>query len=182
MFCPIMIDVSNKKILIVGGGKVAYRKAKTFLKYNGNISILSPNFIKEFDQLIKDYKGQINLIEGHYNKKYINDCLIVIAATSKRKTNKRIAIDCNEVNTLCNIVDSKEESSFISSGIVNNGGITVSISTNGKFPYLSKKIREDIGCRYDKFDYEYMDLLMKLRKIVLVRCKDKRSEIFSYAL
>ncbi len=182
MFCPIMVDISNKKLLIVGGGKIAYRKAKNFLSYKANVLVVSPEFIHEFYKLEREYKGQISLIQDLYNKKYIEGAFLVVGATSSRQVNNQVAQDCHELNILCNIVDKKEESSFISPGLVKKDGLIISISTMGKFPYLSKRIKEDIANRYSKFDKEYMDLLEELRKIVLLKYRDGTKEIFNHAL
>ena len=42
MNMPLMIDLSNKKVVIVGGGKVATRRAKTLLAYTKHIHVVSP--------------------------------------------------------------------------------------------------------------------------------------------
>ncbi len=182
MFCPIMVDMANKKILIIGGGRIAYRKANNFLKYQANILVVSPEFIPEFYELEKKYKGQISLIKDTYNKKYIYGSFLVVGATSSREVNRQIAIDSHQLNVLCNIVDRREESSFISPGVVDKEGLVISISTKGKFPYLSKRLKEDIDYRYSKFDEEYMVLLEELRGIVLSKYKDKSSELFNHSL
>lgn len=182
MFYPIMVDISNKKIVIVGGGEIGYRKAKNFLEFGAKIVVLSPQFIDKFYELKKEYKEQIRLINDFYKKKYIYDSFLVIGATSSRKINKQISIDSKDLNILCNIVDSKEESSFIFPAIVNREGLIVSVSTGGKFPYLCKKIKEDIDNKYSKFDKEYMDLLEKIREVILSKHKDRSQELFNYSL
>ena len=182
MFYPVMVDISHKKIVVVGGGKIGYRKAKNFLEFGAKIVVLSPKFIDKFYELEKEYKEQIRLINDFYNKEYIYSSFLVVGATSSRKTNKQIAIDSNDLNILCNIVDSKEESSFISPAIVNREGLIVSVSTMGKFPYLGKKIREDMEDKYSKFDNEHMDLLEKLREVALSEYKDRSQELFNYSL
>lgn len=182
MFCPIMVDISNKKVLIVGGGKIAYRKAKSFLKYQASVLVVSPQFIYRFYELKKKYRQQLTLIEDTYDPKYIDGFFLVVGATSSRKVNEQIALDSHRLNILCNIVDRKEESNFISPGVVDKDGLVISISTMGKFPYLTRKIKEDIEHRYSKFDKEYLDLLEKLREIVLLKYKEKSHELFDHCI
>ena len=182
MFYPIMVDISNKKIVVVGGGEIGYRKAKSFLEFGAKIVVLSPKFIDRFYELEKEYKEQIRLINDFYKKEHIYGCFLVVGATSSRKTNKQISIDSKDFNILCNIADSKEESSFISPAIVNREGLIVSVSTGGKFPYLCKKVKEDMEDKYSKFDKEYMDLLEKIREVVLSEYKDRSQELFNYSL
>ncbi|NLJ91048.1 MAG: bifunctional precorrin-2 dehydrogenase/sirohydrochlorin ferrochelatase, partial [Clostridiales bacterium] len=59
MFCPIMVDISDKKIGIIGGGKIAYRKAKNFLEYNASIIVVSPELRDEFNDLVKEYGDRV---------------------------------------------------------------------------------------------------------------------------
>lgn len=182
MFYPIMIDIAYKKIIVIGGGKISFRKVKNFLEFGAEVTVVSPKLIDEFYELKKEYKEQIRFINDFYNKEYIYGSFLVVGATSSRETNKQISIDSRDLNILCNIVDNKEESSFISPGTVNREGLIVSVSTMGKFPYLSKKIKEDMEDKYSKFDKEYMELLAELREVVLSEYKDKSKELFNYSL
>lgn len=172
MFYPIMLNISKKDIIIIGGGKVAYRKSKKILEFDGNLTILSPELTEEFHELKNLYKDKINFIFDRYDVKYIKDAFLVIGATSSRRTNEVIRNDCQELNILVNIVDSKKDSDFITPSVINNDNLTVSISTMGSFPYLSKKIRKDMEKNYVKFNKEYMEILEEIRFFILKKKPD----------
>ena len=53
MLYPINLDIENIKITIIGGGKVAYRKATNFLDFGKKVTVISKEFVCEFDE-IKD--------------------------------------------------------------------------------------------------------------------------------
>lgn len=182
MFFPIMIDIKEKKIVIIGGGKIGYRKAKTLLEFGGQVLVISIDFIEEFYRLKNQYGENLSFIKDNYKKEYIKDAFMIIGATSSREINNQISIDAKNMDILSNIVDSQKDSSFISQSIINRKGLIMSVSTMGKFPYLSKKIKEDIKKDYSKYDSEYMDLLENLRKIVLLDYRDEKREIFDKAL
>lgn len=173
MFYPIMLDISKKNIIIIGGGKVAYRKSKKILEFEGNLTILSPEIIEEFNELKNLYKDKINFIYDRYHIKYIKDAFLVIGATSSRRTNEVIKNDCDKLKVLVNIVDSKEASDFITPSVINNDNLTISISTMGSFPYLSKRIRKDMEKNYGKFNKEYIDTLEEIRFFILKKKPDK---------
>lgn len=175
MFYPIMVNIFQKKVLIVGGGKVAFRKAQKVLEFGGNLTILSPEIMDDFKILQEIYEERLNLIYDIYDKRYIEGCFLVIGATSLRIVNSQIAKDCKNLNILVNLVDSKEESDFITPSVINNDNLTISISTMGSFPYLSKKIRRDMEENYGKFNKEYIDVLEEIRGFIL----DKDSEDMS---
>ena len=50
---PLMIDLQNKKIVIVGGGKVATRRAKSLVEYCSHVHIVSPSITKELHTLFQ---------------------------------------------------------------------------------------------------------------------------------
>lgn len=182
MFYPIMIDIHDRKIVIVGGGKVAYRKSKNLLKYGGKVIILSPETIDDFKKLKDIYKDKLQFVCNKYEKVYIEDAFLVIAATSSSLVNQEISKDCKKLNILSNIVDSKEDCDFITTSIINNDNLTISICTMGSFPYLSKKIRIDMEEKYKKFDKKYIDVLEEIRNIILNKYPDKTREMMDQAL
>lgn len=59
MFYPIMIDLEKVNILIVGGGKIASRKARSLLRYGASIKVISPKFSLELLELAEKTKNGI---------------------------------------------------------------------------------------------------------------------------
>lgn len=57
MFYPIMIDLEKVNILIVGGGKIASRKAMSLLSYGASIKVISPKFSLELLELAEKTKN-----------------------------------------------------------------------------------------------------------------------------
>lgn len=53
---PLMIDLQNKKIVIVGGGKVATRRAKSLVEYCSHVHIVSPSITKELHTLFQQQR------------------------------------------------------------------------------------------------------------------------------
>ena len=47
MFFPVVLNIENKKCLVIGGGKVALRKINKLLKYKARITVISKNIIEE---------------------------------------------------------------------------------------------------------------------------------------
>ena len=50
-FLPISLNVTNKKILLVGGGKVATHKGGIMARFVSNVTVISPDFTDEIRQL-----------------------------------------------------------------------------------------------------------------------------------
>ncbi|RKD30621.1 precorrin-2 dehydrogenase/sirohydrochlorin ferrochelatase family protein [Thermohalobacter berrensis] len=170
MFYPMMINVKNKKVSVVGGGRVAYRKVKTFLKYGADVKVISINFINKFEKI----KDKIEIIKDKYTPEYIKNSFLVVAATSSKETNEKIALFCKENKILCNIADDIQLSDFIVPSSIKKGDLIVSVSTSGKSPLLARKIRKEIE---EIFPYEYDDYVNTLgetRRLVIEKCKDEK--------
>ncbi len=185
MFYPMMIDIEDKLILIVGGGSIAYRKAKAMLEFGGRVSIVSPEFLDEFRNMEEEYndgESKLILISDEYDCKYILDKSFVIAATSSRQINREIMKDCKSNKILGSNVDGRESSDFITPAIYKNDNLTISISTGGSFPYLSKKIRSEMGDNYKKYDAEYLSVLEDVRYNIIKKYPDKKRQIMEKIL
>lgn len=165
----MMINLENKSVAVVGGGKVAFRKAKKLLEFNCKLKVISPSLIEEFN----DIKDNMKIIEDEYKEEYIENSFLVIASTSSKNTNENIAIYCREHNILCNIVDDINLSDFIVPSSIKRGDLVISVSTMGKSPSLSSKIKKDLEEKYTDEYIEYLEVLGDIRKLVLKKVHDE---------
>ena len=168
MFYPINLKIDDMKIVIIGGGKVAYRKCMNFLAFNKKVKVISQDFIEEFEEI----KDQIEMIKDSYDEKYIKDAFVVVAATNNKEVNHKIGIYCRQYNKLVNVVDDKDLSNFTVPSFVKRGDLLLSVSTGGKSPSLSSKIRKDLEEVYDDSYEEYVKLLGEARDNIIENTSD----------
>ncbi|WP_231272753.1 precorrin-2 dehydrogenase/sirohydrochlorin ferrochelatase family protein [Clostridium botulinum] len=167
-----MLDIRNRNVVVVGGGKVAFRKTKKLLEFGANVILISPQLINEFNDLKNIYLSKLNIIIDYYNDSYIKNAYLVIGATSNKSINKKISVCCKEKNILCNIVDDINSSDFIVPSSVKRGDLVISISTMGKSPMLASKVKQEIEKKYSNEYEEYIVLLGEARNIVIRKFKD----------
>lgn len=168
MYYPINLKIDDMKIVIIGGGKVAYRKCMNFLAFNKKVKVISQEFIEEFEEI----KNKIEMIKDSYDEKYIKDDFVVVAATNNKEVNHKIGIYCRQYNKLVNVVDDGELSNFTVPSFVKRGDLLLSVSTGGKSPSLSSKIRKDLEDVYDESYEEYVELLGQAREIIIKNTSD----------
>ncbi|MCD8096267.1 MAG: bifunctional precorrin-2 dehydrogenase/sirohydrochlorin ferrochelatase [Ruminococcus sp.] len=137
-YFPFFIDVCDKEILVVGGGKVAYRKAQKLMEFGAKIKIVAKDVCEEFGKL------DVTVHKREFSDKDIKNAFCVIAATDDEQLNEYIFRLCQDENILINTVDDKEKCSFIFPAISKNGDITAAVTTNGKSPFVSSFVREKI--------------------------------------
>ncbi len=168
MLYPINLELDDMRITIIGGGNVSYRKCKNFLDFGKSVRVVSPEFIDEFENI----KNDIELIYDTYKQEYIKDSFIVIAATNNKELNKNIGIYCRSVGKLVNVVDNITLSNYTVPSYLKRGDLLLSVSTNGKSPSLSSKIKKELEEKYDDSYEEYLNILGEIRKKVIKKYKD----------
>lgn len=172
----VLIDLNEKEVLIVGGGKVAARKVKLFLKENSSVTVVSDSYNESFDE----FDGLIKKINSEYDKKYLNAKFLVIAATNNSKVNRKICSDAKEMNILYNAVDKSTDNAVMFQSSMQRGDLLISVSTSGAFAGLSKRIKRELE-DYFPYDYgEYVDYLAKKRDLIKTsKSGDLRDEILN---
>jgi precorrin-2 dehydrogenase/sirohydrochlorin ferrochelatase len=164
-FYPVLINLQRFKCIVVGGGKVAHRKVLSLLNFGGEITVISPKITKPILELAKKYS--IRLINTSYSKKYINGSAIVFSATDNTAINRRVRKDCSDKGILLNVADDPDLCDFILPANIIRGDLTVAVSSQGKAPFMTKKMKSKI----DEFIPPiYTDIFMmgaQLRKQIL---------------
>jgi precorrin-2 dehydrogenase/sirohydrochlorin ferrochelatase len=140
---PIFLKTENFNILIVGGGFVGTEKLSFILKNspNANITVVAKEISDEIKSMVN---GQLSIVltEKPFEKSDLENKQLAIAATADKELNKAIYRAAKEKNILINVADTPELCDFYLGSIVTKGDLKIAISTNGKSPTLSKRIRE----------------------------------------
>ncbi|MDN3398793.1 siroheme synthase CysG [Psychrobacter sp. APC 3426] len=140
---PLFFKLDDRKVLIVGGGDVALRKADLLSRAGACITILAPSISAEIQALLSHtkYKAKHALIYENYNKAYMTGARVIIAATDDEGLNHQIHADATELNIPVNVVDTPHLCDFIFPAIVDRNPIVIGISSNGKAPVLARLLR-----------------------------------------
>ena len=142
-FLPLGIDVSMLKCLIVGGGRIAQRKAGTLVNYNAEITIISPDVSDDLFEIIND--SNVKYIKGYYSSRMLDGFDLVVAATSDKQVNCQIACDAKAKGKFSCIASSAKHSNIIFPAIYSRDGITVAVHSNGKNCLKSKYTKNKIA-------------------------------------
>ena len=166
-YYPIFLDLRDKNVLVVGGGKVAERKILNLLKYGCRIHVVSPELTSQLEKLVANKKIQ-HLPEQSMNQA-MSEAFMVIAATDDAVVNARIASRAKEQGLLVNAVDQPRDCNFIMPSVVKSGDLQIAISTGGKSPALAKKIRKELQTLFGSEYGSLVKLLGILRTEVLAQ-------------
>ncbi|MFA9373194.1 MAG: bifunctional precorrin-2 dehydrogenase/sirohydrochlorin ferrochelatase [Poseidonibacter sp.] len=138
-YFPAFIRFDNKKILIVGAGKIAFEKCKHLLDFTSDITIISSFYCDEIKELISSHS--LDFIQKDYEKGDIKGFDIVIAALDNLSIQESIYQESREFNCLCNCVDFTNYCDFIFPSYIKKGDLTIAISTSGTSPSMAKHLK-----------------------------------------
>ena len=116
---PIFLDLNGRRVVIIGGGSVATRKAETILGTGARLVVVAPRLDETLRKVCSGSKAE--LIESKYSKDYIGGATLVIAATNDEALNRQIYKDCQQLEILCNVVDSPGLCDFYVPAVVQRG-------------------------------------------------------------
>ena len=174
---PIFMDITEKRCVVAGGGKVALRKIKTLLAFGGNVFVVAPSVSKEIKQL----EG-VTWEEREYEKKDLETAVLVIAATDNQNVNHNIAKDAK--NVLVNVVNIPKESSFFFPAYTKRGDVVVACSSGGKAPVVAQYIKKKTALEMTEQLEEANDFLGAIRPQVKKKIAEveKRRQVYQELL
>ncbi|GHP14270.1 siroheme synthase [Lentilactobacillus fungorum] len=134
---PILLDLSAKKVGVVGGGKVAARKIKGLLAAGADVTVVSP-FLN--DQIDAD---AVHWIQARYAKKYIRQMNLVFACTDDLAVNQQVKAEAAQFQ-LVNNTSNKHDSDFYNVAKIDTEHFMITISTNGVSPSAAKELKAEM--------------------------------------
>ena len=151
-FFPMFVDLSDKKIVVVGGGNIATRRIKTLLQFTRNITAVAPKTTMELHELGK--AGFVNLINRPVKRSDFTMAFMVIAATNDWKLNDEIYRVCKEEGIYVNVAYDKSKCDFYFPGIYMQDEVVVGITASGLNHKKARKVRVAIQEAMEASDNE----------------------------
>src|SRR3989339_956570 len=161
-YYPILLNIQDKKCLVVGGGNVAWRKVCSLKDAGARVTVVSPEFCPEMEKEIG-----IERIQQKYEEGFLNGVLVVVASTDDEEVNKKVYYDAVKMGILVNVVDRPEFCSFIVPATISRGDLNISISTGGASPALARNIRESLEKQIGDENGEFARILSETRRKIL---------------
>ena len=139
-YFPMFMDMSELKVLVIGGGYIATEKLEKLVDFTKEITVIA----------LRVEEDAINLIDAHnlvlHTRAYavgdIQGFDIVIVATDTVELHKAIYEESRGSRILVNSVDNTDYCDFIFPSYVQKGDLTIAFSTGGTSPAFAKQIRQ----------------------------------------
>jgi glutamyl-tRNA reductase len=148
---PINLLLKNKRCLIVGGGKVAFRKLTSLLQVGANVTVVAP----EISNKIKDaaLNGELIFYEREFQENDLDGMTLVYLATGDSALNRAI-IDLAEPHgvLVCSVDANWRKGSFITPASVSHNDISIAVSSHGVACRKTKLIKDNLARHIDSIE------------------------------
>lgn len=167
---PVLLNLDYKKVVIVGGGHVAYQKLVALLPTKANIIVVSPDVQANIVPLLE--KPNITWRQKTFEPKDLDDASLIFAATNSEAVNDAVE-EATQHWQLLSRADAQSRIDFINPAVVRRGDLVVAVSTSGASPSLTRKIKKELEVQFDESYAQYIDFLKQARDIVKSTITDR---------
>lgn len=134
---PLFLDLNGKKAVIVGGGKIALRRAGVLLSFGADVTIIAPE--------CKAVPEGAAFLQRPYEPGDLTGAFLAVAATNCREVNFQAGQEAKKAGIFVSVADRKEESTFFFPAICAGGGLVSGVVSQGeehkKTAAAARKIR-----------------------------------------
>lgn len=145
-YYPLMIQLSARPVLLVGGGQVARRKADALLPTGAALRVVAPVLCDRLAELAAE--GAIAWRQGAFVPTDLEGVFLAVACTDRREVNARVGALCRERGTLCCLCDDAEQSDAIFPAVVKRGAFQLAVSTGGQNPGLAREVKKRLSRQF----------------------------------
>lgn len=161
-YFPINIDVQDRQAVVIGGGRVAFRKINSLLKANAQVKVISPSITAEIEELLS--KGLLQWIEREYQSGDLSDACLAFVAVDNREVGRAVSGEATRLNIHLNVADIPDLCTFTVPSVAERGDLLIAVSTGGKCPALARHVRLEVEKNIDITYTTLLKLLAEARE------------------
>jgi len=171
----ISLNLEGAPCIVVGGGTVALRKVESLIESGAQVKVVSPDVAPEIEAL-----EEVEIVRRKFRDEDLHARFLVVSATDDREVNEQVAKAARKRGMLVNVVDVPDLCNFYVNSQVRRGDLTISVSTGGASPALSKRIRKELERQYGDEYAGFLLLMREYRPMIIREVTDpkRRSGIF----
>ncbi len=141
---PVFLDLHAVPVLVVGGGRIGWRKASGLLAAGATVRLVATEVSHHVDRgVIEEAGGEV--LECSFDHDHLAGMRLVVTATGDIETDATISAAARQQGIWTNAADQPVDCEFILPAITRSGRVTGAISTDGASPALAGYLRDRLA-------------------------------------
>jgi siroheme synthase-like protein len=136
---PLVVDLRNRRVVVIGAGRVSAQKVSQLLAAGARITVITEEVLVPVSSEIE------SLVLRPYEYGDLDGAFLAVSATGNKEVDDRIVTEAGERNILLNVVDDAARSNFFFTAVHRDGDVVVSVSTEGASPALAQWVRDVVA-------------------------------------
>jgi len=161
-YYPIFLNLVDKPVIVIGGGKVAAEKVAGLRRAGATITLVAPALAPELQEL-RDAGTLQHIARAWEEGDLDGDWAVVMVATDDGAVNRQVSEAARRRRIWVNAADDPVNCDFILPSVVRKGKITLAASTAGSSPALARRLREELEAYLTDDMPALADLLAEVR-------------------
>ncbi len=155
---PLFLNVTGRRVVVVGGGNVAAAKLPQLLTAGASVRIVAP-------EICADIRSRdVQVAERPFRASDLDDAWLVVAAATPA-VNHQVAVAAGARRLFVNAVDDPSNATAYLSGVVRRENVTIAISTEGDAPALTSLLREALNAALPQDLARWLDTARRERRV-----------------
>ena len=140
---PVMLKIEARRCVVVGGGRVACRRAASLLEAGAEVVVISPRVDSKLVEL------DVTIHQRGYESGDLDGAFLVVVATNDPQVNSRVGLDAQAAGVLTNRADDPNQGDVVIPAHARHGPVTVAVSTGGVSAEAASTIRRYLSNALD---------------------------------
>jgi uroporphyrin-III C-methyltransferase/precorrin-2 dehydrogenase/sirohydrochlorin ferrochelatase len=141
-YLPVFLQLRGARVVIVGGGRIAARKAELLLRTGARLVVVAPELREDLRNALSN--ADLIHVPERFAPAHLDGAALAIAATGLTHVNEAVYEAARARNVPVNVVDDAALSTFIFPAIIDRSPIIVAVGSGGQAPVLARWVREHI--------------------------------------
>lgn len=139
-FFPMFVDLSRRRVLSVGGGRIAARRVSALVQFCPSVTVVAPSINPDIAALAD--AGRARVLLRPYCEADLEGMDVVLACTDDGALNAAVAAACRERGIPVNVASDKSQCDFLFPGIARRDGLVVGVTAGGEDHRLARRATE----------------------------------------
>jgi len=135
---PLLLDLTDRRVVVVGGGAVAMRRVPSFVEAGAHVVLIAPDVAEELAEL------SIHVEQRPFRSGDVDGAWLVLAATDDPQVNAEVAAEAQRHHVFCIRSDAAEAGSARMPAVHRSGQVTVAVNA-GDDPRRAVELRNAIA-------------------------------------